>query len=210
MNNPPQHTNLTSKLTVVSSPNSNTHLDGNMKTAQVTHIDKNNVVLNGNIAAKQALSCLVRPQLGDLVLYFKADNHAWVTAILSGKSNNEMTQEMDSNGRKGALKDRIISLSNNQGMSVETRSFNVNASEDISLHAVNKVQFTAVLGQLSISAKSLVQSIQDSCIQLAKHWLNRAEYIDQEAEKVIKTHAQHQLMTAQKDVKVDAQRINMG
>ncbi len=211
---------LENKITTLpTQPDDDAHSGGQFKTGTITQLNDRFFIIDDKYQAEKALSCLINPQLGDIVIVFCEGEYYWITAIIkAGNAHaqqvNNVISHAESEGQNGIeLNECIVrnmSLPNNQALSISAASFTVNAQESIQLFSGKHLRLTAVMGQLSVSAKSLVQSIQTSCISMAKHWLNRAEYIDQEAEKVLKTHAQHQLMTAEKDVKVDAQRINMG
>ncbi|MCY7293845.1 DUF3540 domain-containing protein [Alteromonas sp. a30] len=191
------------KVTPITPPKQNT-----LQVGEITADNQSDYSIDHRFSAKKALSCLLNPELGDQVLYYQQGEHSWIVSVL--ESECDAMQAASNEQKNSTTKDRIISINNQAPITLETARFTVNAKDSISMNAAQNIQLTAVLGKLSISARSLIQSVQESCISLAKHWLNRAEYIDQEAEKLLKTHAQHQLMTAEKDVKVDAERINMG
>lgn len=179
---------------------------GNMKAGEISHIEGDYFVIEGSLPAKQALSCLLKPKVGDQVMYWNNADERWILAVLatSDKNTDEEHLEVDQHQH------RELSIPGNLGMQIQTRQLTVNAHRSIDLNTMGDINLNAVIGKLCLSAKSCVQTIQDSLIQMARHVINRADYIDHQAEKVLKSHASHQLITAEKDVKIDAERINMG
>lgn len=172
-----------------------------MKAGVISHMDGEYFIIEGSLPAKQALSCLVKPRVGDQVMYWNNVDDRWILAVLTCTNNITEQDNVDA---------REVSLPGNAGMQLQAKKFTVNAQDDIHLNSLGNIALNTVVGKLSFNAKSCIQTIQDSFINIAKHMINRADYIDQQAEKVLKSHASHQIITAEKDVKVDAERINMG
>ena len=192
-----------------------TQLTQGMKTGVVTALEGNTYVIDGSLNAQQALSCMLKPNLGDKVMYWsqgrskshtqgRTQDHSqssqmeerWILAVLCSATENTDSRE--------------VSLPNNEAMKLNTQKLTVNANEQINLNTMGDINLNSVAGKLAMSAKRCYLTIQDSLIQMAKHMINRADYIDHQADKLLKTHASQHLMTADKDIKVDAERINMG
>lgn len=158
-------------------------------------IGSEDLTLNGHIATKRALSCLIMPHVGDTVLYWKDDqNTAWIISVLCAEN----------------LQEREVSLPRNAGFKINTENFTVNASSTIKLNAIKEIKLNVALGKLTECARSACQMVHGSLVQFTKHLINRSEYIDFHAEKLLKSHGTQQLITAKKDIKMDADRINMG
>lgn len=158
-------------------------------------IDSENLTINGHISTKRALSCLLMPQTGDTVLYWKDDqNTAWIISVLSAEN----------------LQEREVSLPQNAGLKINTENLTVNASGAIKLNAMKEINLNVALGKLTECARSACQMVHGTLVQFTKHLINRSEYLDLHAEKLLKSHATQQLITAEKDIKMDADRINMG
>lgn len=152
-------------------------------------------IVNGHIETQRALSCLITPCVGDLVLYWKDNqDHGWIISVLSAENPQE----------------RELSLPQNAAIKVNTKQLTVNASDSIKLNAIKEISLNATLGKLSECARSFYQLVQGTLVQHTKHLINRSEYLDFHAEKLLKSHAAQQLITAEKDIKMDADRINMG
>jgi len=181
-----------------------------MKSGEITAVASNDgsFVIDQSLPAKQAMSCLVTPQIGDTVLYWNDTNQRWILAVLTSASTvgNEAGGKVDNDLQKP----RSVSLPNQQAMQINGKKLLLNAQQTMQLNSMGNIQINAVVGKLMLNAKHCVYSIQESLIQMARTLLQRSDYIDHQANKVLKSHAQQQLMTAEKDVKIDAERINMG
>ena len=152
-------------------------------------------LINGHIRAKRSLSCLLVPEPQDLVLYWLDDrNQAWILSILAG----QMTEA------------RQLALMENQGLKINTDSLTVNAAKNIQLNAIEEININVALGRLNECARSAYKMIQGSLVQITKHFISQSEYLDFNAKKLLKSHSTQQLITAEKDIKMDADRINMG
>ena len=165
-----------------------------MLKGEVTLLNEDELILNGHIKARQALSCLLVPQPGDTVLYWFDGDQAWVLNVLSAKQ---------SDGRE-------ISLPQQQDLRINSKNLVLNASDKITVNALNEFNINVALGKINQCARSMYQMVQQSFVQLTKHYINKSEYLDLQAEKLLKSHATQQLITAEKDIKMDADRINMG
>ena len=161
---------------------------------EVTAVDHQEFVLNGHVKARQALSCLLLPHQGDTVLYWLDGDSAWILNVLA--SNH-------SNGRE-------LSLPQQQDLRINGNNLVLNAANKLTINALNELNFNVALGKINQCAKSMYQMVQQSFVQLTKHYINKSEYLDLQAEKLLKSHATQQLITAEKDIKMDADRINMG
>ncbi|BDX06558.1 DUF3540 domain-containing protein [Planctobacterium marinum] len=163
---------------------------------KVTAVNKDGgCVINGHINTQKALSCLIVPVAGDTVLYWKDDqNKGWIISVLHCEQQQE----------------REISLPQNASIKINTDNLTVNASNSIRFNAIKEINLNVALGKLNECARSACQMIHGTLVQFTKHLINRSEHLDFHAEKLLKSHATQQLITAEKDIKMDADRINMG
>lgn len=170
--------------------------ESSLMAGKVTAVNEGGeLLINGHIKANRAVSCLLTPQLQDLVLYWLDSEHtAWVISILSAPVTEH----------------RELALPENQALVVNTETLTINASDSIRLNALKEINLNVALGKLNECARSACQMIHGSLVQLTKHLISKSDYIDFHAEKLLKSHATQQLITAEKDIKVDADRINMG
>lgn len=181
-----------------------------MKSGEITAVANSDgsFVIDQSLPAKQAMSCLVTPEIGDTVLYWNNANQRWILAVLTSVS--KVSDEASEKTNNDFQKPRSVSLPNQEAMQINGKKLLLNAQQTMQLNSMGNIQLNAVVGKLMLNAKHCVYSIQESLMQMARTLLQRSDYIDQQASKVLKSHAQQQLITAEKDVKIDAQRINMG
>lgn len=173
-----------------------------LQVATVTEVTDEQLVLEQSLPAKLALSCLLQPQVGDSVLFHQDNEQRWVIAVLAAG-------EASSHGRRGDASDRELAVANST-LTLNTQKFTVNSAQGIHFNSLKDISLNAALGQLKVNAKSMLQSVQQSLVQLSKHFFSKADVIDVHASQLAKSHAVHQLITAEKDLKMDADRINMG
>lgn len=168
--------------------------EATMLKGEITQHNDDEFTLNGHVKARQALSCLLVPQTGDIVLYWLDGDQAWILNVLSAAQHQG----------------RDVSLPQQQDIRINTQNLVVNASEKITFNAMHEFNINVALGKLNQCARSMYQMVQESFVQITKHYINKSEYLDLQAEKLLKSHATQQLITAEKDIKMDADRINMG
>jgi len=86
----------------------------------------------------------------------------------------------------------------------------IRATEQIALHALRDVDITAATGVLSLNARNLFTTVQESLVQNVRHFVGKAEQYLLDAKQLLKLHGKQALITAEHDVKVDGERISMG
>jgi len=154
------------------------------------------LMINGHLKATRAASCLLEPQSGDKVLYWLDEyKHAWIISVLTCQVNDKV---------------RTLALPQNRSMTINTQTLTINAADSVRVNAIKEINLNVALGKLNECARSVCQLVQGTFTQFTKHFISRGEYLDFEAQKLIKSHGTQQLITAEKDLKVDAERINMG
>ncbi len=78
-----------------------------------------------------------------------------------------------------------------------------------SINAVNEVSIRSS-SNLRLSCKNLTSAVAQSMISIAQHWLTKCDFGSVEAKDLLRTDANNQIVTAKKDLRMDAERINMG
>lgn len=169
---------------------------GNMLAGQISQANEDGeFIINHQLKAQKALSCLLTPQIGDLVLYWQENPQTvWIISVLRAESKQT----------------RELALPDNEAMTINTKTLTVNAADAIRFNAIKEININVALGKLNECARSVCQMVQGSLVQLTKHFISKSEYLDFHAEKLLKSHGTQQLITAEKDIRMDADRINMG
>jgi len=148
---------------------------------------------NGNLA-RLATSCLLQPLPDDQVLVAWCDDTAYITDVLSRAADQpaELTVA-------GATRLRLAHA-----------RLDLQASERINLHCLQDLDLQAVAGSLSLSARNLVFSAIDALLEQVRHRITRAEQICMRARGLFRLHGKDSFITADEDVRIDGERINVG
>lgn len=168
-----------------------------MHQAEITAVLEEEYVLNTGVVAQRATGCLIEPQQGDLVLYWQHQKDAFITMVLK-QSNLEITAV------------RKLSLPREQSLVINAKNIVFNVAQKLQMNVLQEINLNAAVGKINHYAQSILQTVQGSLLQLSNQYLNKSEHIDFEAKKLLKSHGEQQLITASKDLKMDADRINMG
>ena len=161
----------------------------------VVSLDAHSFLLNDGRAAQQALSCLIRPEVGDHVLAATCkDDKPYILHILY-RSNLQHAQ---------------LSVPGAQQLCIAQDQVVLRAKDSISLNALADIDISAATGVLSLNAGSLFTTVSESLVQNARQFIGQAEHYLLEVKQLLRLHGQQALITAEKDIKVDAERISMG
>ncbi len=147
--------------------------------------------------ARQAFSCLVTPKVNDVVTCYCQDGQWYVLAILHRPNYNKPAAGQ-------------IGLPGHGPLAIEASQLTLNSGSELQLNSVGDISLCSAGGSIKQWAANLYQTVQESLVQLSRHFVNRAENTDLQASQVMKSHGAYQMITADKDIKVDADRINMG
>lgn len=161
----------------------------------VVSLDTDSYLLNDGRAARQALSCLLQPEVGDHVL--AATCQGDIPYILHILARNNLQQVQ-------------LRVPGAQQLCIAQDQVLVSANHSITLNALTNIDINAATGLLSLNARNLFTSVSESLVQNVQHFVGQAEHYLLEVKQLLRLHGQQALITAEKDVKVDAERISMG
>jgi|SRR3990167_3083668 len=161
----------------------------------VVSLGTNAYLLNDGRAAQQALSCLIRPEVGDHVLAAACGNNTPYILHILYRNNLQHAQ---------------LSVPGAQRLCINQPQLVLSANDSISLNALADIEISAATGVLSLNARNLFTSVSESLVQNVRHFVGQAEHYLLEVKQLLGLHGQQVLVTAEKDVKVDAERISMG
>lgn len=145
------------------------------------------------VSSQRAISCLVQPRTGDEVLYWQTAEDTFVLSILA---------------RQGVAS-TSLSLPNNAPLCIQSSHLTLSGTEKVHIQSQQEIALSC-LSQISINAKNLFTTVVDSVVQLASHQINKADHIALCAKQLLRSHGRQQLISADTDVKIDGERINMG
>lgn len=162
-------------------------------------------LLDNGLKVCRAHSCLVEPAIGDTVIVYEYRQSEILTGCVLAILERAQSLEQE-------LPQQISQLSvpNNKALQINANELMLVGTHQLDLVSNGDASLQAPAGRIIVSAKHLLHSIQDTLVQVCRQMFGRNEQYHMNSEQLNKTHARHQLMTADKDIRVDAQRINMG
>jgi hypothetical protein len=183
---------------------------------------------SGEHEAHRAVSCLVAAEVDDLVLVARSPlEGAFVLAVLRREGNAATTLavagDLDvrlESGRLSLAAQEGVDLLSAREVSVTAGGLRVNAAEGhVVLQSLSFLgdAVRAEIDRVKLFAQSFdsvlerfSQQVQRSYRTVAETDQVRAQRIDYTAEKTLSLHGEHQLISADELVKVDAEQIHLG
>lgn len=152
-------------------------------------------LLNDGRLARQAVTCIITPQVGDRVLVAGCqDGTPYVVHILQ---RNEMESA-------------CLSVPGVEKLGIEQSHISLHCTEQLALHSLRDIEITAATGVLALNARNLFTTVNETLVQNVRNYIGKASQYLLEVKQLLRLHGQQTLITAEKDVKVDGERISMG
>lgn len=156
--------------------------------------DDGDCLLGNGARATRAVSCLVEPLAGDRVLASAGADGGWhVLHILARETG-------------GAAH---VSVPGADALVLRQQRVSLHAVEALELACAGDASLTSAR-TLSINARSLFCTVSGTLVEQAAHYVGRMGQYLLDARELLRLHGQHALITAERDVKVDGERISMG
>lgn len=150
--------------------------------------------LDDGSSVRVAASCLLRPQVGDRVLLAAVSaGDAFILAVL------------ERNGASAQLE-----VAGVQQLQLSAPQVQIAATEAIEMKSLCDIELTAATGKLSLNARHLLTTVSDTLIENVKQYIAHVETYALKARAMLRMHSRDAIVTADKDVKIDAERISMG
>ncbi len=157
--------------------------------------DESTVLLSDGRYARVAVSCLLRPQPGDRVaLTDLGRDEVYVHAILERESAQPANLQVP-----GA-----------ESITLSGPRLSLAASESLHVQSLQDIELAAAAGAVSIAAPHVAITAVDSLVQSAKQWLASVGACTLQVRSLMRLHGQQAIVTAEKDMKLDAERISVG
>lgn len=158
-------------------------------------LEAHSFLLDDGRLARQATSCLLTPQAGDRVLSVTGrDGTPFIVHVL----------------HRNDLQAAGVSVPGAHQLNIAQNRITLSASDQINVHALRNIEVTAATGVLSLACSNLFMTVNDTLVQNARNFIGKAGQYLLEAKQLLRLHGQQTILTADKDIKVDAERINMG
>ncbi|CAB3770204.1 DUF3540 domain-containing protein [Paraburkholderia humisilvae] len=161
-------------------------------------IGEHRFLLDDGRIAHTALTCLIEPRVGDRVLVATcADASCYVVHVLARPAG-------------AGHADATLSAPGVERLSIKQRSLELVAAECAALRSLKHVEIVAAAGTLTVSANDLYRTVLQTVVDTMQHYVGHAENYLLDVEQLLRQHGAQVMVTAEKDVKVDADRISMG
>jgi hypothetical protein len=149
---------------------------------------------DGRIAC-QAASCLVLPQQGDRVLVASCrNNDHYIVHLLSRPAGDNA----------------VLAVPGAAQLTLRQPKIALTASDRITVQALNDVELTAATGVMTLCAHNLFATVAGTFVQNVREYVANAEHYLLNAKQLLRMHGKQASITAEHDVKVDAERISLG
>lgn len=157
--------------------------------------DDGSCLLSNGMRALRAISCLVEPQIGDRVLASTtADALCHVLHILARNEGDSAN----------------LSVPGVSGVALRQSRIALHASESLHLGSAGEASLSAAGGTLSLNGRNLFVTVADSIVEQASHYVGKIGQYLLDVRALLRLHGNDALITAARDIKVDAERISMG
>ena len=183
---------------------------------------------HGRYRVRRAVSCLVQPEIDDLVLVSIShsgqghllavlEREPGLTTTLAFEADVDLTAE---NGRLGLTAGHGLALSSNQDISLLSAKLGVTAAEG--MVNVRRLSFVGAILEGSVDLVKMVADTFESFVQRfsrsAKYSYRQIDELDQlhcgrlhyKAEGTLQMRGGFSQLTAKEDVHIDGERINIG
>ena len=164
------------------------------KHQRVVAIVEDRVLLDNGESAKISVSALVQVEVGDLVLVSRSGDYRFIISILD--RNNRHCLQLHS---AGATK-----------MTVQVPELIFVAEKSISQYAGEKIQLACPKGSILTQAKNVMATVTNNLVHTAARFFSRSDQTQIEASELMTIRTEHGLIEARKDLRMNAEHINMG
>jgi len=165
-----------------------------LRTATVASREGAQIRLLGGAVAKLGASCLLQPEPGDLVLVAQAAQ-AFVVSVLQRVPHSTACE---------------LGVAGVERLALAAPEIAIHAERRLCLSALLECEVTAAAGVLRLNAQNLAMTVADSIVEVADEVITQAKVITHRAEELLSTLAKRQLWVAEKEMRVDAETIQMG
>jgi hypothetical protein len=151
--------------------------------------------------ARAALSCVIKPEAGDLVQLFHAEEQCFITAILRRAAFEQNTQ---------AGRTLEMSVGGADTLLLTVPNLRCVSTDSIALVAGQACEIASPQGRVTLTARNLFTIATDNLIQQARTSLTQAVNYSVKALDFLHLKGHRQLISAETEIRLDGQYINMG
>ena len=151
-------------------------------------------ILGSGFSAVRAASCLVEPEEQDEVIIAVTEGQNFILSIL----------------RREVPVPLSLSPTSDNGINLKTRFFNITSESTINLHALRGIDLEAPLGTIRTLSENFFQSVLGSIVSVGKAMVQNTDTYQLSVKESAISKAGIQVINADRDLFMDADRINMG
>lgn len=145
--------------------------------------DSASYLIDQYVHAELAVSTLVEPQLGDRVAYLRDESGCFVLHILTRESP------------------QTLQLRSATPIALHAPELTLSADKQLDLVSLNRFSLTGQHGVVSVSG---------TLVSCAEHMVKQVNQLMVTAKGLLRLSGRQQVITAEQDVRIDGERINMG
>jgi hypothetical protein len=151
--------------------------------------------------ATQAASTLLTPRTGDTVALFHSVSGLFITHVLL------RAPDLPDAANAGHAD---LAVPGAQVLAIKQAGFEVSCTQKIALRCLGDVELTSAAGAVSVNAKNFLSTVSESMVQTAQHLVTQVEHCMVQASSMLRMHGRQALLTAEDDLKIDAERVSLG
>ena len=145
--------------------------------------------------ATQAVSCVIEAAVGDRVLVAACSGlETWIVHVLARPQLDAATLTVP-----GATR-----------LDIQQAQLALACTGQLALRTLQDIELSAASGAIRMTAQDLTQNVSGAVVAHMQHFVGQAENYLLEVKQLLRQHGQQVIVTADSDVKVDAERISMG
>ncbi|HYD80203.1 MAG TPA: DUF3540 domain-containing protein [Paucimonas sp.] len=165
------------------------------ETQVAVELDAGQYLLDDGRLAVQATSCVIRPAAGDRVLVAGCkEGENYIVHLLHRSRDTEA----------------CLSVPGMDRLAIRQPNIDLNASGQIAVRSLRDIEVTAATGVLTLNARNLFSTVSESLVENVRNYVGNVGQYLLEVKQLLRLHGRHASITAEQDVKVDADRISMG
>lgn len=158
-------------------------------------LDDGHYRLSDGRRARSAASCLLQPQLGDQVLVAACEQgDCYILHILERADDTPA----------------CLQVAGAEELQIRQAKIRLAAHEKIALQSLQDVELSAVSGTMNINAANLFCTVRDTLLHSARRHMGRFGHYALQVKDLWQMHTKQGVVTADQDLKIDAERIHMG
>lgn len=152
------------------------------------------LLTDGRIA-RQALSCVIAPEVGDKVLVGGASGADCYVLHVLQRADPALAE---------------LSVPGATELRIRQARLALHARDALGLHSLRDIEIGAATGLLSLHADNMFTTVNEALVQSMRHYVGSAEQYLLDVSQLLRMHGKQAMLHADQDVKVDGQRISVG